>query len=447
MNLRKLSIMSLLAVLFLSFIGWLSNPLPVVATMNNGVDTITEVMFTDSVTLSEHEVDDSPGIDVPSFINQSINQIHLNGADWSQARNALGNSSALPFSILHLGDSHLQADIATGTVRELLQYDYGNAGRGLVTPLKMAGTNQPWDYSMSSHGSWQRSKLLQRVPLSPVGFTGLSIKPKTGKTDLFIGTRDSGDDYNPFGTLVIFHDGELNVESATDRDGKELKIKSSPTDGGTRIVLSRETSGVTFQLRGNNPSIYGVNLSGDRPGVFYHVIGNNGATYASYGRVSQLGNGISNLRPNLIIISLGTNEAFGKFDQTSFLHSLDKVVREIQSSNPGTPLLLTTPMECQKNVRQTVRNAYRRHASTRNFQPNTLIKTIRDAILKYGQAHRIATYDWYGVAGGEGASTLWINDGLYSNDRVHHSSKGYRLQGFLLYEALKKTLSTHPTQR
>src|SRR5450631_1614697 len=44
-------------------------------------------------------------------------------------------------SIVHIGDSHLQADFFSGEVRKLLQQQYGNAGRGLMFPFKQANTN------------------------------------------------------------------------------------------------------------------------------------------------------------------------------------------------------------------------------------------------------------------------------------------------------------------
>lgn len=91
--------------------------------------------------------DDEIDIPVPSFINTSANHITLNGADWSKVLSAVKSHKIAPLSIVHIGDSHLQADIGTGTVRELFQFDYGNAGRGIISPLKMSGTNQPGDYT------------------------------------------------------------------------------------------------------------------------------------------------------------------------------------------------------------------------------------------------------------------------------------------------------------
>lgn len=52
----------------------------------------------------------------------------------------------------------------------------------------------------------------------------------------------------------------------------------------------------------------------------------------------------------------------------------------------------------------------------------------------------MAVYDWYDVAGGAGASSSWISASLFAKDRVHHSHKGYNLNGRLLYDAIMDAL-------
>ena len=60
-------------------------------------------------------------IPIPFFIHNNANHIIYNGADWSKLREAFISSNSSPVSIVHIGDSHIQADISTGTTRELLQ--------------------------------------------------------------------------------------------------------------------------------------------------------------------------------------------------------------------------------------------------------------------------------------------------------------------------------------
>lgn len=396
---------------------------------------------------------DDIDIPVPSFIRQNANHIALNGADWSRLRTAFTESGRKPVSVVVIGDSHIQADFSSGTTRELLQYDFGNAGRGLVAPLKMSGTNQPLDYTFQSHGSWIPAKLMSSAWRQPVGFTGTSIRPASQSSDLTIGTADK-EDYNPFTSLTIFHGGRMTVTGVTDEEGRALEYRSIPSHDYTQILLPSPQTQVTVRFTSaGDLTVYGASLSGDRPGVFYHAIGNNGAAYETYNRIGNVGAGISPLRPDLVIISLGTNEAFGRFDASAFTRSMDRLVQNIRAANPDALILLTTPMECQRSVTTTKKVPVKSKArkgkkartrtvtrKSRTYAVNRNIAPIRQAILDYGKRNNLATYDWYDVAGGAGASTSWISHSLFASDRVHHSRQGYNLEGRLIYEALLDAL-------
>lgn len=405
----------------------------------------------------EFEVDDDIDIPVPAFIRQNYNHIIFNGADWTSLRRAFANSSKVPVSIVHIGDSHIQADISTSTTRDLLQYDFGNSGRGIIAPLKMSGTNQPSDYIFSSNDSWTPVKLMNRQWARTMGFTGTSVHPNYNNSSFTIGTKSS-DDYNPFSSFTVFHGGKMTVDSIVNSDGYTVHFRAIPSRDYTQIVMaSQETQVKVFFRSKGDMTLYGVSLSGDRPGVFYHAIGNNGATYATYNRIGNVGSGISPLNPGLVIISLGTNEAFGRIDTDTFYKSIDRLVRNIRSANPESQILLVTPMECQRSSSKVVskkvkvpakrrrksKGKRRRRTSTRtvkstvkSYAPNANILPLRNEILKYGADNQIAVLDWYEVAGGAGASSTWISNNLFSKDRVHHSYKGYHLQGRLLYDAL-----------
>ena len=69
----------------------------------------------------------------PSGINRSANRIVLNGDDWSEMIESLEHIDS-KFTIVHIGDSHVQPGIISDEVRRALQAQYGNGGRGLICP-------------------------------------------------------------------------------------------------------------------------------------------------------------------------------------------------------------------------------------------------------------------------------------------------------------------------
>ncbi len=406
------------------------------------------------------EYDDEIDIPIPDFIRIATNHIQLNGADWSKLDSEVGRGAKDNFVVVHIGDSHVQGGINTETTRELLQYDYGDGGLGIITPLKMSGTNEPRGYNFFSSGSWDAVKLMKHPWRRTMGFTGTSITPRSASSDLTIGTS-ARDDYDPFNSVLIFHRGKFTVNSVADAEGNIVGFKTIPSRDYTQIILDKPTNQITLSFSSEGDlTIFGASLSGDRPGVIYHSIGNNGATYATYNSIGDIGKGIAPLHPDLVIISLGTNEAFGRLDTQAFYRNIDRLVKDISSANPDTRILLTTPMECHKSVystktsykkvpvttrkkgkkgrRKSTKSYVNKKITTRvkSYAVNNNIAPLRDQILRYGKDNKIAVYDWYEVAGGQGASNTWINNGYFSSDRVHHTAKGYRLMGRLLYEAL-----------
>lgn len=399
------------------------------------------------------ELDYDNGINIPSFVKVDSNHINLNGNDWRLLRTAASKVSSRPLSIVHIGDSHLQADFSTSHVREMLQLDLGNAGRGLISPLKMSGTNQPFDYTFKSDDAWDAARLMKSPWGRTMGFTGTSVSPSSRSSELTIATGNK-DDYNPFSDVTIFHNGQFFVTSVEDEEGMAIPFRAIPSKDYTQILLNDDYPCVTIRFdSAGDLTIYGANLSGGRPGVFYHTIGNNGATFDTYNRIGNVGDGIKPLSPDLVIISLGTNEAFGRVDSLAFTASIDKLLNNIREANPQVQFLLVTPMECQRANYRTVtkrvpaksRKGKRRTRTVtsrvKNYGVNTNILHLRNAMLKYADVHGIPVYDWYEVSGGDGASSDWISDGLYGKDRVHLTRDGYRLQGELLYKALKEALN------
>ena len=54
-------------------------------------------------------------------------------------------------TITHIGDSHIQADFLSGTIRQKIQLKFGNAGRGLIFPYRAAKSNEPSSYKTTTN--------------------------------------------------------------------------------------------------------------------------------------------------------------------------------------------------------------------------------------------------------------------------------------------------------
>ena len=112
---------------------------------------------------------------------------------------------------------------------------------------------------------------------------------------------------------------------------------------------------------------YGFNLTNGKPGVLLHSIGVNGAHYVNYTSESYVRQ-LALLKPALLIISLGTNETFGRrFDCDQFAEQIRTFLSLVKEQMPYTAIMLTTPPECFKRtrVRVVVRSKKKKRKKTR----------------------------------------------------------------------------------
>ena len=158
-------------------------------------------------------------------------------------------------------------------------------------------------------------------------------------------------------------------------------------------------------------------------------------------------------KPNLIIVSFGTNESYGKYyNADEHYQQIDALVKALNEAFPGTPLLLTTPAGCYKAHRTSYKVKVPiggRHSRSRRYKMVTRTRTTysenpfnapcAETIVKYAKDNNIAYWDLYSVSGGrENACRNWTAARLMRPDHVHFLPDGYVLQGQLLYCALIK---------
>ena len=387
------------------------------------------------------------------FINERVNHITFNGADWAPLRASLARQQAWSggkWQVVHIGDSHVQPDMFTAPVRLSLQDRWGNGGRGLLPVLRLTGTNQPVDYTLSSSAAPVATARLvsSRAWPAEMGLTGVSAHyADSAFTTLRIAVTGEGDEFT---RVTIVHAPHGGYETAR-LDTTDVIVARHTGDYTSRLDLPSPAAEASLTVPCGASDLWGVVVENGKRGVMVHAIGNNGATCQSYNRVEGFAAQVKAvLDPHLIIVSLGTNEAFGSLDGVQT--QLDRLVTSLRKACPAATLLLTTPMECHKRFTKTVskrvpvgKGKRRRHktvtSTVSSFGVNPAVRQMRDIILEYGRKHHIATWDLFEVAGGNGAAQQWLDAGLMNpKDHLHQLDSGYELQGMLLADALLEAL-------
>ena len=427
MNLRRLYIYSILSIGLISLI---------VVHFTAKSQNLFEDMNDEFIRLNPELADANDDFDTNKkypFIRYDLNYIDLNGDDWTVLADKLEQSRVDgEFTIVHIGDSHIQADGNSGTTRALFQNSYGNSGRGLIIPFKLAGTNQPRDYTITSSSRFAKATLMRQPWAVPMGFTGVALRPESENFSFDITSQD------PCGYFTIYGTGDINVRKI-ESNGENVKFEVDKSDGITTVSLEKDCNNFHVELSGVDATVFGFDLRNDSNGVLYHAIGNNGAACASYSKVPEFGKSISALSPDLIILSLGTNESFGRLDAKTFTSQLSQLVTQLKQQNPEAKFLLVTPSECQKSVSGSA-SSRRGKKSARSYQINENVVLVRNLILEFARKNHIPVYDFYAIAGGEGASNDWLRENLLNTDRIHRTWAGYRLDGTLMYQALTDAL-------
>lgn len=381
----------------------------------------------------------SYGLEVDSD-NVIQNAAHLDSFFARLHRLYQGNADNV--NIVHLGDSHLQADYMTSVIRRSFHTHFGNAGRGLIVPLRVAGTNEPNNFKTSSKVNWNSKRCVFPDRPLPIGIGGVTIETTNKDANLDIHLNDLWLDYS-FNSLTLFYEGDRKSFSfeISDDDGEPLgKIGGYPPDSTTsfaKVSWEKKVNSIRIHAkkddeRQSRAIIYGAVLKNSKPGVLYHTIGVNGAKFKHYNEAKHFAAQTGVLQTDLFIISLGTNESvdYPHVDKNVFAQ-IDELLVGLRKNNPEASFLLVTPQDVymKKN------------------KPNPGIAAVREVVIQYAAENGLAFYDMYRAMGGEHSAVSWAEKSLLSSDGIHLTRDGYEYQGNLFYHALIKSYNSYVPDR
>jgi lysophospholipase L1-like esterase len=344
--------------------------------------------------------------------------------------------------ILHIGDSHVQADHFPGVLRENLQLRFGNAGRGLVVPFRVAKTNEPQNYRTECVADWQSQRCSLPPILLPIGIGGLTVRGTAPGASISVRTIDRPQlDYSFEKLIVFFQQDHKSYDLAVlDSAGRELARldgwpETADHDHHAVLHLPKPTHRITLKAASTRPgeqnhlTIFGLSVENGGPGVLYHSAGVNGARGEHFFKSEFFARQTAALEPDLIIVSLGTNEGQDpRLTPEAMLGQTIKLVAELKRYNPNADFLFTTPP-----------NSYVK--KTRN---NPALAAAAEGLIQLAVAEKGAFWDLNKVGG---PAANWRKHGLLHTDGVHFTVDGYLLHGHLLCEALLNAYNGYVSNR
>lgn len=313
-------------------------------------------------------------------------------------------------NIVHIGDSHIQADLFTNHIRKGLQAQYGNGGAGFSFPHQLAKTNGTYNTRYKSNAAWKSHRVIYPADASmDLGLSGIALETRENFV-VELNVKDSAYSFNTIKIITPRNEEAFDLATSSktitmeSNEPKKIthKIKSGEVLGsiarkyGVTVAQIKKANGlksdiiragrtlkiptnqmqkreikrsefIPLTLQSDSLSHYyhsaegidkiyllphgsrkeyslsGLVLENDAPGIVYHSIGVNGAKASDYNRYPLFFEQLPSLKPDLIVVSLGTNESFDKMGTDAFLAQLNKLVANIKAQCPDAAILVTTP--------------------------------------------------------------------------------------------------------
>lgn len=328
-----------------------------------------------------------------------------------------------PVNIVHIGDSHLQAGFITEKIKQSFFENFHKdtvAAPGFIFPYTIANTNNPFFYKVYYSGNWDVCKNIDQEKTCNLGLSGITVSTNDSLVSFSIKMQNKK--YNKpnkyyFDRIKILHNQSDSVQITIN------DIISETNNGYSFIETNNNIDSIHIEIEQQNGNfeLYGLILENSKTKLNYHTFGVNGATALSYLKCDYLSEQLQFINPDLIVISLGTNEAYDdQFNSLEHEYILKDMIYQIQDILPNTAILFTTINDHLKK--------------DQSINPNII--EVNKNILKVCKEFELPYWDLYIIMGGPNSIKEWNQKGLTGKDMLHFKKSGYEIQGELFSKAL-----------
>lgn len=366
-----------------------------------------------------------------NFIRTDLNKMHYPGNservdEFNTKLEKLVRTGEGRINVVQIGGSHIQAGSFSGQMRKRFQQLNGemNAGWGYMFPYRIARTNSPFGYYIRYNGRWQTVKNVERRKTGTFGVGGMSATTSSAKAELTILLEDENEMDYSFNKFRVYYQnrGEnytLSVDSA-------LLVHQEKNDDYIDFELNKYVDSLKITLTKDYNSkggftLFGITTETAPNGIMYHSIGVNGAHVPAFLRCQLFTEQLSQLKPDLVILGLGINDAYGrKFSQNKFENNYAQLIAKIQKAAPTALIVFTTNNDSY---------LYRRYVNKNGPK-------VRESMFKMAKKYNAGVWDMFEVMGGLNSVVLWRKHSLAQADRIHFTREGYLLVADLFFTAL-----------
>jgi len=343
----------------------------------------------------------------------------------------LAHANSKKVNILHIGDSHLQADFYTGYVREHIQEIFGYGGRGFIFPYACVGTHSTYDYRTWKYGSWEGARNVKNPNYMDIGITGAVARTYDSSAGFKFGFKE-GILKPEFTVMKIYckkSEQSFNLKLKLNNYDDTIYLRTNTHLNESYIRVDLPVVADTFEIfidktdsLQNFFECYGMMIESCKDkGVVYSSVGINGAGYSHLLTQTLFDKQIKELKPDLVVIDLGANDFYGyRFNEGEMKANLKQIINKVKTASPQTSVLIS----CSQDI------YYRRRKNIYATYPFSKL------IQKTAKTEDAAWYNYYSIAGGRYSMLKWRRYRLAKRDKVHLTTAGYHVKGDLYLNAL-----------
>jgi LysM repeat protein len=361
-------------------------------------------------------------------LKKDYNAIQFKDSNVLKTFNSSWNSKKR-FSVLHLGDSHLQNENLPNKCRQLVQELMGDGGIGLVQPFSIVKTYDASFYKSTHRGIWEFSKSYILPPKLPLGVRGMTAKTLDEKATFKVLFKSPPSSQNCV-LSVFFQNTDESYDPIFMADSIPAILISKSGDI-SKYKLPSKYSSIQFSLNKTNEKqnqfiLYGMSLSNTEDvAAKWHNAGVGACQYKSVLFEEKYMEQATYLNPDFVIIDYGTNDfLYTNSIPDQLKYEIQQVISKVKKANPRASVILTSAQDMN----------YKKTNVTACKLFSEMIKTI-------AYENQCGFWDWYIISGGSHSMNTWQENKLTMNDGIHLNGKGSELKGTLLIEALKNTIS------
>lgn len=337
--------------------------------------------------------------------------------------NQLKEQKRNSFTVMHMGDSHIEIGQFSGEIKKQLIDSYGKGEIGWEFPYQLFNPQSMKVFPLDTIGSWKRASIKQGKSTIPLGVTGLAfyLEEKSGGLRFDKRLKDE-----PISKIELLHYMSDKPFSIKCKDANIITRKISEHTAVTTLTFDKAQEKVKVQFDDNaNPIIYALRMNAKpTPGITYHKFGVAGSTLDQFINYTVLfQEQLAYIKPELLIISLGTNDSYiDSLNVPRITKELDDFIKKIHKSTPSTSIILTTAPDTK----------YQNRRPQRISEINSIIRN------QVNTDPSLVLWDLNHIMGGDNSMEEWCKRLYVNSDSLHFNPRGYRLQGELFMHAFRK---------